>query len=51
MTEEEEAKKRFHLFLMIRLFGLAQSPDSKWAAKVKRYTVSRIDLKLFDLLH
>jgi hypothetical protein len=39
-----------NLALDIRLFGLVQSPDSKWAAKVKRYTVSRIHLDLVDFL-
>lgn len=38
-----------NLALDIRLFGLAQSPDSQWAAMVKRYTVSRIELGLPSL--
>jgi len=33
-----------NLALDIRLFGLAQSPDSQWAAAVERYTVSRINV-------
>ena len=38
-----------NLALDIRLFGLVQSPDSQWAAMVKRYTVSRIELDLPSL--
>jgi sugar lactone lactonase YvrE len=33
-----------NLALDLRLFGLAQTPDSQWTAKVKRYTISRIHL-------
>jgi sugar lactone lactonase YvrE len=33
-----------NLALDIRLFGLKQSPDSQWAAMVKRYTISKIEL-------
>jgi sugar lactone lactonase YvrE len=33
-----------NLALDLRLFGLAQTPDSQWAAQVTRYTVSRIKL-------
>jgi sugar lactone lactonase YvrE len=33
-----------NLALDLRLFGLAQSPDSQWAAQVMHYTVSRIEL-------
>ncbi|MGB7257898.1 MAG: SMP-30/gluconolactonase/LRE family protein [Pseudolabrys sp.] len=32
-----------NLALDLRLFGLVQTPDSQWAAMVKRYTVSRLD--------
>ena len=39
-----------NLALDIRLFGLVQSPDSKWAAHVKRYTVSRINLNFVNFL-
>ena len=31
-----------NLALDLRLFGLAQTPDSQWTERVKRYTVSRI---------
>jgi sugar lactone lactonase YvrE len=33
-----------NLALDLRLFGLAQTPDSQWAAEVTRYTISRIEL-------
>jgi hypothetical protein len=39
-----------NLALDIRLFGLVQSPDSKWAAHVDRYTISRIRLDFVDFL-
>ena len=39
-----------NLALDIRLFGLVQSPDSKWAAQVKRYTISRINLDFVNFL-
>jgi len=35
-----------NLALDLRLFGLPQSVDSQWTAKVKRYTVSRIKAKI-----
>ena len=35
-----------NLALDIRLFGLAQSVDSQWTAKVKRYTVSKIRARI-----
>lgn len=38
-----------NLALDLRLFGLAQTPDSQWAAKVKRYTVTRFDV--YPLFH
>jgi sugar lactone lactonase YvrE len=33
-----------NLALDLRLFGLAQTPDSQWAAQVTRYTVSRVEV-------
>jgi sugar lactone lactonase YvrE len=35
-----------NLALDIRLFGLAQSPDSQWAADVTRHTVARIRARI-----
>jgi sugar lactone lactonase YvrE len=35
-----------NLSLDIRLFGLAQSVDSQWIAKVRRYTVSKIKARI-----
>lgn len=35
-----------NLALDLRLFGLAQSPDSQWTAMVMRYTISRFDAHL-----
>jgi len=40
-----------NLALDLRLFGLKQTPDSQWTAKVKRYTVSKIELNGPLLLH
>jgi sugar lactone lactonase YvrE len=40
-----------NLALDIRLFGLAQSPDSQWAAQVTRYTVSRVKAPSFSGHH
>jgi sugar lactone lactonase YvrE len=35
-----------NLGLDIRLFGLAQSPDSQWTAQLQRYTISRIRARI-----
>jgi hypothetical protein len=35
-----------NLALDLRLFGLAQSVDSQWAAQVKRYTISKIRARI-----
>lgn len=35
-----------NLALDLRLFGLAQTPDSQWTAMVTRYTVSRLSVHL-----
>jgi sugar lactone lactonase YvrE len=35
-----------NLALDLRLFGLVQSVDSQWTAKVKRYTVSKLEARI-----
>jgi hypothetical protein len=37
---------RTNLALDVRLFGLDQSVDSQWTAKVQRYTVSKIKARI-----
>jgi sugar lactone lactonase YvrE len=49
ITGHERVLYVTNLALDIRLFGLSQSADSQWAAKVKHYTISRIDLGFVGL--
>ena len=35
-----------NLALDLRLFELAQSVDSQWIAKVKRFTVSKLEARI-----
>jgi hypothetical protein len=35
-----------NLALDIRLFGLTQSVDSQWTAKVKRYSISKLKARI-----